>query len=140
MTLPTVDHIAAAHDNVAGLKPYYELSAPLFVLYKSFPLNIEPHDGAGSALDATGTNFKTWGREWFDIIFNVLSEAERLYIETNFSEEVTVHRYSRRLSAWQDCNASLIQPPDLADTYWITWVDGHWENVRYRFKKLVVIP
>lgn len=140
MTLIDVDHIANGNNNVAGLLPYYQLSAPLFFRYNSFPLNIQPHDSVGSALDGTGVHYKTWGKEWFDIIFDVLTEDERLYLEVNFGVLVTVRRYSRRLKAWGNFNASLIQPVDLADTNWITWNSGHWEQARYRFKLLTVIP
>lgn len=140
MTLIDVEHIADGNNNVAGLLPFYALSAPLFVAYKSFPLNIQPHDSVGAQLDGTAVHYKRWGKEWFDIIFDVLTEDERLYLQVNFGVPVTVHRYSRRLKAWQDCNASLIQPVDLSDTLWIAWNSGHWEQARYRFKLLTVIP
>lgn len=140
MALTDIQKIAAGHNNVAGLLPFYSLSGTLFSLYNSFALQTEWHDGVGAALDGTTVHYKRWGKSWFDIIFAVLSEDERRYLETTFSEPVTVHAYSKRLKTWGNYNASLIQPVDLSDTFWITWNSGHWEQARYRFKKLEVIP
>lgn len=129
-----MNKIANTHNNVANLKALWQLSPPLFRIYRG-DLLTQWHEGEERVLN--GNREWVWiGLPWCAWIFFRLTRAEMLYLRKMFGKSVTICTLDKGANEWKNFNATLLLP-DLNEQ--AKWDTDEWLDVRVEFRDLAEI-